>query len=243
MKNPTILKDELSVLKLDKSAVVTEILRVTKELELVNDQVLEAEVHLEGVKDNILQDTARLDDIRGRAVSVKAELATVSQDLKNSIASYEVSKVKNSQEFKLHLGRIKELEETEEGITKRISELKALYDKNSDTYAQNISENKGKLRTVQQESEEKQSQLTKVSKQLQSSLEEDKKLTKSRLKREDKVRAREKLLDTRERVQEKIQEDITTASRDIIIVYSRLKELYAKVDPSVDLDKLILQIE
>ena len=243
MKNPTILKDELSVLKLDKSAVVTEILRVTKELELVNDQLLEEETHLKGVRDNILQETARLDDIRGRAVVVKGELETCKQDLRNSIASYEVSKVKNAQEYKLHLGRIKELEENEADALKRISELKALYDKNSDAYAQNMSENKSKMRAANLELEATTTQLNKTKKELAASLEEDKKLTKSRLKREDKIRAREKLLDTRERVQEKREEDIITASKDIIIVYSRLKELYAKIDPSVDLDKLIQQIE
>lgn len=241
MKTPTILKDELSLLHTDRSAVLTELRRASQELKDTHDLILEAEQKEKEVRDAILEDTARLEDIRSRAVVVKTELATCKQDLRNTQLSYESARVKNSQEYKLHLGRIKEAEEQEAVIIKEIAELKALYDKNSDVYAQSMSDKQVHLRDLDKLIKEATSQLNKSEKELAKNKEEDKRITKERLKREDKVRAREKMVDTRNISLDKKEEDLLTMSKDMVIIYGRLKEIYTKVDPSVDLDRLIMQ--
>lgn len=243
MKNPTILRDELGLLNADKSAVVTELRLASQQLKDTNSDIMLAEKKLKGVHDTILITTARLDDLRARAVSVRDEFNATSQDLRNVQQSYETFRVKNTQEIKLHLGRIKELGEQEEATLTEIAKLKALYDKNSDTYAQHLSERLTKLRQLDNEIKEKGAQLDKQKKEADKTAEADKKITKDRLKREDKIRTRERNMELRERAIKMREEDLITMSNDMTIVYGRLKELYASIDPNKDLDKLIIQIK
>ena len=242
MKNPTILKDELRILNADKSAVVTELRRSSDELKTIREDIINAEAELKGVEDNILDETARLKDIQERAVSVKKDVSVATQELKNILNAIDVAKVKNSQETKLHLGRIKSLKDSEGEVLTSISELKRTYDENANEYTLNESERREKLRSLDSEIQVKEKKYLALSSELQKKEEEDKKMTKDRLKREDKVRDREKLVAQRETNAEKREEDITRAVQDIHIVYGRLKELYAKEYPNVDLDRLITQI-
>jgi len=39
-----------------------------------------------------------------------------------------------------------------------------------------------------------------------------------------------------------MEDDLITMSKDMSVIYRRLKELYSKVDPTVDLDKLIIKV-
>ncbi len=241
MKNPTILKDELSLLRADKSKVITELTKKGGELKEVQQKIFEEETRLAEVKATILEETARLDDIRGRAVLIKTELTKNTQELKNIQNSIDISSTKNSQEEKRHLGRIKELEELEKEITANISNLKSVFDRNSKVYNQNESERAARLRAIQTQIAEAEQKLKETVSQLDKKTAEEKKLTKDRLKREDKIRARERNLDAKEYALGKREEDLITMSKDITIVYGRLRELYSKHYPDVDLDKLILK--
>jgi len=241
MKNPTILKDELSLLRADKSAVITELRNKSKEIKEISNEITKLEIKRTEVKDEILDETARLDDIRSRAVSVKAELVRDTQDLKNVQNTLDISKQKNSQEVKNHLGRIKELEEEEKDILVEIARLKSLFDKNSRVYNEHESERGAKIRSLDSQIKTKTDELNAVTVQLAKAEAEDKKMTKDRLKREDKIRQREKALEGKELSIMKWEEDLITMSKDMSIVYGRLKELYAKVQPDVDLDRLILK--
>lgn len=241
MKNPVILKDELGLLRADRSAVLMELRKVGDELKDIYILKSATLSELSDVRNTIKEETARLDDLRGRAVFVKSELADYTQDLKNIKNSWETARVKNSQEIKLHLGRIKDLKDEEANVMDMVSQLKRTYDNNSSVYLQHEIERNIKLRALDTDIKDKEVHSTKLSSKLEKDLIEDKKITKERLKREDKLRARERLVNAKDSALEKREEDLLTMSRDIGIVYSRLKELYSKVDPSVDLDKLIIQ--
>lgn len=241
MKNPTILKDELSLLRADKSAVVTELRRAGKDLKDTLIGVVKAEAKREVVRSSILEETARLDDIRNRAVFEKKELAVISQDLKNMQNTHDSSSVKNNQERKLHLGRIKELEKEEESVLIEISRLKSLYDSNSKVFNEHESGRLARLRDLDSKTQGVEVKLKEKEEALSKLAGEDKKMTKDRLRREDKLRLREKTLDAKETSVGKREEDLITMSKDMSIVYGRIKELYLKVDPNIDLDKLILQ--
>lgn len=241
MKNPTILKDELSFLRADRSAVITELRNGSKRIKEITQEILKLESKKEGVKSEILEETARLDDIRDRAVSVKSELSVSSQELKNIQNTLDLSKLKNSQEIKLHLGRIKELEERENETIVEIGRLKNLFDKNSKVYNELESSRLVNQRNLDAQIIESEAVLNVITKQLESKSAEEKKMTKDRLKREDKLRGREKHLDARESSLGKWEEDLITMSKDMSIIYGRLKELYSKEKPGVDLDKLILK--
>lgn len=241
MKNPTILKDELSLLRADKSAVITELRNKGTELKVIQEDIFTEETKLADVRTETLEETARLDELRGRAVSVKGELATASQDLKNTQNSLDISKQKNSQEIKNHLGRIKELDEEEKEVLAEISRLKNLFDNNSRVFNSHESERRSKLRDIEAEITNKTKELEKVEARLAKKEEEEKKLTKDRLKREDKLRARERHCEGKEFALGKREEDLITMSKDMMIVYGRLKEIYSKTNPDIDLDKLILQ--
>lgn len=242
MKSVTILKDELTLLNADKSAVVTELRVLGDKLVELEHKIDEAEIELRDIRQEILDDSARLNDLRSRAVSVSTDLSRKTQDYKNANSAYDSVKVKNSQEVKLHLGRIKELREEEQMLTKEINQLKVLYDKNADIFAQHMSDKQSIERETDSNIKLKQSELAKIEKAVTDLREEEKKILKDRLKREDKLRARERVVEIRENALLKREEDIETASKDIIIVYNRLKLLYAEVKPEVDLDKLIMQV-
>ena len=241
MKNPTILKDELGLLRADRSAVLTELRKISEELKDIYILKSVTLSELEDVRNTIQEETARLDDLRGRAVSVKAELTKYTQELMNIKNSWETARVKNSQEMKLHLGRIKELKENEIELLDKVSVLKKTYDNNSSVYLQHEMERRAKLRSIDSEIQDKEVYEKELSTKLDKDITEDKRLTKERLKKEDKLRVRERNLGAKEKSVNKKEEDLITMSNDIVIVYGRLKELYAKIDAGVDLDKLIMQ--
>jgi hypothetical protein len=241
MKNPTILKDELSLLRADKSSVLTELRNSSKQLKEIMEEVGKQEVKRERVREDILEEMARLDEIKSRAIFVKDGLAKMSQDHKNAQLSYDRLLLKSSQENKLQLGRIKELKEQEELIIGEIGRLKGLFDKNSAIYNSHESERLTKMRDLNNSIAKKEKELKELTSSLEDKLKEDKKITKERLKREDKIRIREKNSEAKEFVLAKREEDLITMSKDMTIVYGRLKELYSKIQPELDLDKIILK--
>lgn len=240
MKNPTILKDELSLLRADKSVVLTELRNKGKELKKRQEDIFKAEQKLADVRSEMTEEIARLDDLRDRAILVKNELSVNSQELKNINNSLDLTKTRNSQEVRNHLGRIKELKDEEQELLESISKLKKLFDNNSRVFNEHESERLSRIRDLNASVSAKETELAEVSNTLEKLKAEDKKITKDRLKREDKLRAKEKHLEAKEYAISKREEDLITMSKDMTIVYGRLKELYAKTMPEVDLDKLIL---
>lgn len=242
MKNPTILKDELGLLKADMSAVLKELNLVGNNLK---DIYIEQDVALKDLadmRDTILEETARLDDLRGRAVFVNKDLNQYTQDLRNMKNTWETARIKNAQEVKLHLGRIKNFETKVSNLQDSISLLKENYDNNLRIYKQHEEEKAKRLQEVDSDIKEKEAKQKLVTAKLLADIEEDKKITKDRLKREDKIRARESYLVAKEESMRIKEEDLINLSLDLAIVYARLKELYAKVDPTVDLDRLVKQV-
>lgn len=205
------------------------------------EEVGKQEVKRERVREDILEEMARLDEIKSRAIFVKEGLAKMSQDHKNAQLSYDRLLLKSSQENKLQLGRIKELKEQEELIIGEIGRLKGLFDKNSAIYNSHESERLTKMRDLNNSIAKKEKELKELTSSLEEKLKEDKKITKERLKREDKIRIREKNSEAKEFVLAKREEDLITMSKDMTIVYGRLKELYSKIQPELDLDKIILK--
>lgn len=240
MKNSTILKDELSIFKADKSAVVAELRKASEELKVVKEDVEIAKQELTDVHLEIKEDLFKRDSLRAEANKIGKELEDYTQGVKNMRSSFETLRVKNAQENKLHLGRIKELGRKEEELTERISLLKKTFDNNHSTFAETIKEQEREIRNNKTLIKETETNLKFVTKALDEAAAEEKKQTKERLKKEDKIRAREKALEIRESVAEKKEHDLETMAKDILIVYGRLKAYYSKVDPDVDLDKLIL---
>ena len=241
MKNPTILKGELSLLRADKSAVIAELRKTSKLIKEGREEVNDLYIERKGAKADILEEMARLDDITSRAVFVREELKVLTQDLKNRVAQSDVFDQKNSQERRIHLGRIKELKQEEEDSILEINRLKHLFDKNSLTFNSLESERESKLKETLFTLVQKERELAQLIKRVELTKAEEKKVTKDRLKREDKIRLREKNLDGREVSIGKREEDLITMSKDMTIMYGRLKELYSKASPKVNLDKLIIQ--
>lgn len=240
MKNSTILKDELSLLNSDRSAVITELRKASEDLKNTHIEKSVLDSQVVEVKDSIQTEMTRLDDVRSRVFSYNAELAVVKQDLTNERAKYESARVKNAQEYKLHLGRIKELEDKEKRFKEAIAELKEIFDKNSKALGIGISDKTAELRQLESKLDTLNKESAKKEKELKSAEEDEKKLTKERLKREDKIRNREKILDAREISLSKKEEDLMTMAKDMTVIYGRIKEVYSRTHPDVDLDKLIL---
>lgn len=243
MKNPTILKDELGLLKADMSAVLKELNAVGDQLKDAYIRKQEANNELAEVKNTILEEIARLDDLRGRAILVNKDLIQYTQDLRNMKNSWESARIKNAQEVKLHLGRIKDLEARRQDTEDRIAVLKDTYDNNLRIYNQSEEERKTKLKALNEEIKTREKEVKEVLVKLTKNLDEDKKITKERLKREDKIRARENYLVAKEESMNKKAEDLVNMSLDLAIIYGRLKTLYEKVDPAVDLDRLVIQVK
>jgi len=243
MKNPTILKGELSLLRADKSAVIAELRKSSTILKEGHIEINKLDSRREGVRAEILEEQTRLDEINSRVFSVTTELKEVTQDLKNKVNQNEIFSQKNSQEVKLYLGRIKDLKEQEEGVIVEISRLKSLFDKNSAVLNERESDRLTAIRELDRDIQYKTVQLEDVNKDLEIKIDKESKLTKERLKREDKLRLREKNLDARDLASTMMEEDLITMSKDIAILYARLKELYAESGSKVNLDKLILNIK
>lgn len=243
MKNTTIVKDELGILNAGKSAILVELGMARTELHDTQRQIIESQSHLNEVQQETKDEMARLDNLRDRAISVKSEMATVTQDYKSIYKSYETVKVKNSQEERQHSIKIKDLTEKKLELEKKIDDLKTLFDLNSKAYHVKLIELQNEIRKAELDKTQAKAGLDSFLQKLAIAKEEDKKITKERLKREDKIRNREKLAELREKSLNKKEEDIMSASRDVIIVYNRLKELYHEIDPTIDLEKLVMQIE
>lgn len=241
MKNSTILKDELSLLNNDRSAVLKELRESSNVLKNIKSEIVIVESHLADLRGDIHIETARLDDVRGRAFSFQKEAASAEQEYKNQLKSYEQIRVKTSQLEKIHLGRIEDLKKKEDDIVSRIEDLKKIFDKNLDAINAGITERKKILKDTEDSINSTIKILDAKTKELQRKEEDEKKITKDRLKREDKLRIREKLVEARDLSLDKKEEDIESMAKDMSIIYGRLKELYFAIDPTVDLDKLITQ--
>ena len=242
MKNSVILKDELRLLSEDRSAVLIELRRASSEL---NDTLMFISIenkNLAEVRNTISETTARLDDLRSRAVFLKSEIDRYTQDLRNIQNTWEATKVKNSIQLRTHLGRIKELQKEEEIQKEKNKEIKEIFDNNHRVYSQTMSELNNKIRSLEKDKDTLSKDVSSLIVLVDRKREEEKKLTKDRLKREDKIRIREKNSDAKENSLKKMEDDLITMSKDMSVIYRRLKELYSKVDPTVDLDKLIIKV-
>lgn len=241
MKNPTILKDELGLLRADRSAVITELRKASESLKTIKKELVEEEAQLEVVLRNKTDESARLKEIQSRAFLLQEEVKNKTNEVKSLDAVRETARLRNSHEVKLHLGRIKELRDKEDEIKARVAELIETFDRNVNILNNNLSEKKAEYRDLDSKITQMDKALKEKTKELEEHIKESEKLTKARLKREDKIRVREKQLGAKEEALSKKEEDLLTMAKDITIVYGRLKELYAKVDPDVDLDRLILK--
>lgn len=239
MKNTTILKDELGLLKADKSAVLKELGTAIDRLDEVNKQIVIAEAELEEMGKTKIEESARLHDLRSRAISLDSEMGSASEQLRNAITHYESFRVKNAQEEKRHLGRIKEYNKEKDEIVEKIEELRKVYDSNASAFNLKVSNFNNRLRELKKDIGTHEGIKKVLVKDIESLRNEEKKLTKDRLKREDKIRQREKILELKELSLNKKEEDLENMIRDIIIVYDRLKVIYEKEHPGTDLDKLI----
>lgn len=243
MKNTTIVRDELGILNAGKSAILVELGKARTELHDIQRQIIESQSHLNEVQQETKEEMARLDDLRDRAFSVKTDMANVSQEYKTIYKSYETVKVKNAQAERQHSLKIKDLVDKKEELEKKIDDLKSLFDLNSKAYTVKLSEIQREIKKIEADRDLTKKALETFLCDLAIAKEEDRKITKERLKREDKLRTREKLAELREKSLNKKEEDIMSASRDIVIVYNRLKELYHEIDPTIDLERLVLQLE
>lgn len=235
MKNTTILKDELGLLRADRSAVLIELRSLSQELKDKHSEIEKAEKILADIKNKTLLETARRDDMRGRVVFLSTDESKLRQELNTLNIKLESARNKNSQEIKLHLGRIKELEDKEEELRKSIASLKETFDNNMNAMNNNLSGVTSEFKRTKEELVLTVEELSTAQKELESIRSEEKKLLKDRLKKEDKIRAREKALQMQERGMRKREEDIQTMASDLTVLYFRLKEAY----PDVDIDKLI----
>lgn len=242
MKNSTILKDELSLLNADRSAVLTELRNSGDKLKSLQDEILKTENELAEVRGEVKLEMARLDDIRGRAIFFGQEWSEIAQKLKTDRVAYEAVRVKISQEEKNHLGRIKDWQEKEKVMQERIANLKVLYDNNMNVINHSVTEGKERVKELNKEIDEKVKALKELKKEVDAAETREKVLTKERLKREDKLRQREKMVDGRELSLKKYEEDLMAMARDLTVVYGRMKTAYLQIDPTVDLDKLITQV-
>lgn len=243
MKNPTILRDELSLLNENRSAVLTELRNASKDLNSIHTETSIAMQELTDVRSDKDAETARLNEIQSRVVLCKDELASLTAELHSMRSVTENFRVKSAQEKKLHLGRMKELEEKVAELLLSIDNLKITFDKNSEVLNSSLSIIEKKVRDANANYSVKEKELNSVTKIVDDLREEEKRILKDRLKKEDKIRIREKMADMREKGLDKREEDIFTMSGDLKIIYGRMKELYAVVDPNIDLDKLITQPE
>ena len=241
MKNPTILKGELSLLRADKSAVLTELRRSSKELKESREEINKLDLQHKGVRADIIDEVARLEKLTSRAIFVSNEITTLNQEIKNRENQNDITNRKNTQEVKLFLGRIQQLTVNEADVISEIGRLKNLFDNNSQVYNKQESARLARLRTLESDIKSAETASQKITKELEDKVEQEKKITKDRLKREDKLRLKEKNLDGRELSLNKREEDLITMSKDMTIVYGRLRELHKEAGSAANLDKLILQ--
>lgn len=235
MKNPTILKDELSILRADKSSVLTELRSLGEQLKEKQKEIEVARQTLADVKDKTSLETARRDEIRDRAVFLESQISSLTEEYKEIQKKTESARTKNALEQRLHLGRIKELEQEKKDVQSEINSLKNTYDKNQKALANNYSDLTARYRDTNEKYKEVEKEYKRLSKEITNLEEQERKATKERLKREDKIRSREKALEKREQEQDKRQESLEEMASDLLIIYSRLREK----NPDVEIDKLI----
>jgi chromosome segregation ATPase len=242
MKNANILKDELSILNSGKSAVVAEINKLVAKLNGIRDDIEVSLNSLSEVRRDIKTETARLDDIRSRASLLENEYPKLKTEVDEIRKTHTRISSKNAQEERIHLGRIKEMETKISNLTQKISTLMETYDNNLSVTKLGISNATNEHKNVLSQLKITQAEHAKVKENLSKAKEDEKKFTKERLKHEDKIRVREKMIDLREVAVQKREEDANAMANDLGILYSRLKEIYLKNVPGVDVDKLITRI-
>lgn len=239
MKNPNILKDELNILKSDRSSILTEVRAAGDELKELYKQIGEAEGVLLELRTDRGKEEAKISEQQSEEQRLKKSLSSLKQDLNTVEAKLETAMIRAAQQEKQHLGRIKELKDEQEFHIRRVEELKENYDKNSNVINSSISERRAEERSLNARVVELKREVREAEEFIKKTREEEKKATKERLKKEDKIRSRERALEREEHALAKKQEDFSVMASDVVVVYYRLKELYAKVDPSVDFEKLV----
>jgi chromosome segregation ATPase len=239
MKNEKVLKDELNILKSDRSAILTEVRFAGEELKRVNAELSSAEQRLLDVEELIQKRDEVLSEMKKEEKILKDSLSRIKQDINTAELKYEVVMTRASHREKQHLGRIKELKDAQLREENRLEELKNAYDKNSNVLNSSISERKAEERKLNTNVSVLKKEVEEAKAFLKKTNEEVKKATKDRLKKEDKLRARERLVEREEKALAKKQEDFSIMASDVVVVYYRLKELYTKIDPSINFEKLV----
>lgn len=242
MKNPTLLKDELRLLSQDKSELVKELDKVGDELKKKNSELVDTEGRLRVARSELALSVESNNFIASQYASKEDELRGIHLEIQNQRAKQNEQKVLASQEVNLLTGKIKELKAHVEEIKSNIDLLKQTYDSNSKTYRDHLTERNNSIRKLDIEKEEKGEEIQTLSKTIkekeQKILEQDAYL----FTRDSEQQKKEQELDLLVKSNEIKQQDLVSASRDLIIVYQRLKELYAIVDPKLDVDRLFSKL-
>tara|TARA_R100001086_G_C11848217_1_gene261036 strand:- start:23965 stop:24693 length:729 start_codon:yes stop_codon:yes gene_type:complete len=237
--DPKVLKDEMRIFKADRSAILTEIRTHSETLKKLNNEIDEEESKLLDVKEQHAKFVTQIHEMESDKKELSKQLSQLKQDLNTYEAKVEVAQIKYIQEERKHLGRIKELKDEEDSVLQKIDDLKGTYDKNSNVINTSISEKKSQERELNKAVTDLRKEHEQKLKDIAKFKEEEQKATKERLKKEDKIRARERAVQRNEKTLSKREEDVSAYVSDVTVVYFRLKELYAEIDPSVDFEKLI----
>jgi len=238
MKNPTLLKDELRLLSQDKSELVKELDKVGNELKKTNSILVDTDGKLRVAKSELALSVASNNYIASQYAQKEDELREIQLEIQNHRAKFNEQKVLASQEVNLLTGKIKELKGIVEEIKSNIDLLKQTYDSNSKTYRDHLTERNNTLRKLDIDIEDKGERISKLAKEIKEKEEQIKKQDADMFTRDTLQLEKEQTLDLLVKSNEIKQQDLTNASRDLIIVYQRLKELYAIVDPKLDVDRL-----
>ena len=100
--NPTILKDELAILKEDMSVVISELNSKTKELEQIQIKIVLANKELAEVIQQKAEESARLEKAQARAVTFEKDSNVLENDIKHKTRQQESASVKYAQQEKNH---------------------------------------------------------------------------------------------------------------------------------------------
>lgn len=242
MKDSTILKDELRLLIQNRSVLVKELDRVGDELKETNNQLVQTESQLRIAKSDLSNTFSSANYIAGLIVDKENVLRDIQLLIDTATTKLNHTKVISSQEINLLNGKIKELKEDIDSKKSEISALKDTYDNNSKIYIQHVSEKNVALRKLDIEIELRSDVLLSLDNEIESKIKEKELLEKEKFERENILIERERTLDMLVKGNELKQHDLDNASRDLIIVYQRLKELYAIVDPKLDVDRLFSKL-
>lgn len=236
------LKDELSILKGDKSQIVMELRNLSNELKELNASIAKAKDELIDVTSEKSNETARLSDIQNRAFLLSEEMTNLSQRIKTLRKEEDDITIKKVQQERQHLRRLANVENIISDRKDEAEEVRKIFENNHNQFEIKRKELDKEIKDLLKTKQLLEKQLEKQEIKYKELVVKESVLTKERLKKESKIRNREKLLEKNEEAV-KIHEDTLIAMQeDMMIVYGRLKELYAEVKPGVDLDKLITQV-